>query len=73
MKKDCVVFWIAVTLYTLGIHEGKIALWKDGDPTPETFPYFAEYLPEEDFQRLTQGIPIDSPQDLAQILEDYLS
>lgn len=58
----------------LGSHNGYIALWKEGSPEPEkVFPYRVTSLPPADQQALEQGIPIGSAQNLARLLEDYLS
>ena len=60
--------------FLLGIHDGRIALWKDGSPEPvQVFPYRAAMLPREDRQALENGIPIGDDADLAQLIEDYLS
>lgn len=60
--------------FLLGIHEGKIALWYQDDPTPITvFPYSAKLLPAEDRRALEEGIRFDSPEELKRLLEDYLS
>ena len=64
---------IALT-FLLGVHDGYIALWKEGSPEPaEVFPYRAEVLPEADQRRLEKGIRITSKQELLQLMEDYLS
>lgn len=77
MKKRSVtrlVLPLALAVYLLGIHDGKIALWHGDDPEPvEVFPYRAALLPEEDRQRLEKGIPIDSMEDLRRLVEAYLS
>ena len=60
--------------FLLGIRDGYITLWRDGNTTPlQVFPYRAEMLPEADRLALEQGIQIDSEQMLDQLLEDYLS
>ena len=60
--------------FLLGIHEGKIALWKDNDPEPmRVFPYRAELLPDEDQKALKKGIKVENARQLQQLLEDYLS
>lgn len=60
--------------FLLGIHNGFIALWHNGSPEPvQVFPYRAEMLPKADQQALEQGIHFESSQELANILEDYLS
>ena len=60
--------------YLLGIQDGFVALWKDGEAKPmEVFPYPAAALPPLDQEKLGKGIPIDSMEDLHSLLEDYLS
>lgn len=60
--------------YLLGVQDGFVALWKDGQSKPmEVFPYPAAALPPADQEKLSKGIPIDSMEDLHRLLEDYLS
>ena len=74
MKRILPVYGILLLGFLLGIHEGKIALWYQNDPTPITvFPYSAKMLPSEDRKALEQGIRFDSPEELKNLLEDYLS
>lgn len=61
-------------IFLLGIQDGYIALWKDGSQEPvEVFPFRAEMLPAADQQALEKGIRIENSQQLAQLMEDYLS
>ena len=60
--------------FTLGIHDGYIALWKQGCEKPvEVFPFRAAMLPQTDQKRLEEGIRIESAAELARLMEDYLS
>lgn len=60
--------------FLLGISDGYIALWKDGTEEPlQVFPYHARLLPLADQQALEKGIPIDTPEELNRLMEDYLS
>jgi hypothetical protein len=60
--------------FTLGIHHGSVALWKDGVRTPLTvFPLCADHLPEADRQLLKNGIRAETVSEVTAILEDYLS
>lgn len=62
-----------LAVYLLGIHEGKIALWKGNDPQPvKVFDYSASQLPEEAQKRLQEGVPIKSIRELRQLAEQYL-
>ena len=61
-------------IFLLGIKDGHLALWKDGNPEPvEIFPIQSEMLPTADQELLRSGIQIDSSTDLAELLQDYLS
>lgn len=73
MKFEKLVAAVALT-FLLGVHDGYIALWKEGSPKPaEVFPYKASLLPEADQKRLEKGIRIESKKDLLELMEDYLS
>ena len=74
MKIKCLVCHMMIFSYLLGVKDGFITLWKDGNPEPiRVFPYLAEFLPPEDQNALQQGIRIDDKSELVHILEDYLS
>lgn len=74
MSKRTVLANILLFGFLLGIHEGKIALWKDNQKKPmKVFPYQASILPEEDQKRLEEGIHVDSLNELYKLVEDYLS
>ena len=60
--------------FLLGVYEGHIALWKDGSAEPaEVFPFRVEMLPPADQNKLCDGIRIKNPEQLAGLIEDYLS
>lgn len=60
--------------FLLGIHEGKIALWKDNDPEPiQVFPYPADMLPESDQKALKKGIHVENTRQLQDLIQDYFS
>lgn len=74
MKNQRILTNLVVFGFILGIHEGRIALWKDNQSKPmKVFPYQASMLPEADQKRLEQGIHVDSLSELYQLVEDYLS
>lgn len=74
MSKRTILANILLFGFILGIHEGRIALWKDNQKNPmKVFPYQASMLPEEDQKRLEQGIHVDSLNELYKLVEDYLS
>lgn len=61
-------------VFLLGIHEGRIALWKDGDSTPwRVFPYPVAALPLQTQQQLQKGMRVDTMEDLDRLLENLLS
>ncbi|MBQ7415573.1 MAG: hypothetical protein IJW14_00870 [Oscillospiraceae bacterium] len=61
-------------VYLLGIHEGKVALWRGDDPEPlKVFPYSASSLPEDARKQLEAGVTANSLKELRQLVEDYLS
>ena len=68
-------FYLALLFtFLLGVHDGYIALWKDGNPQPaQVYPYKAEFLPVSDQKALEKGITVENAQELARLLEDYLS
>ncbi len=60
--------------FLLGVHNGRIALWTDGDTEPrKVFPYPVAALPPQAQAELTQGIRVDSMEDLDRLLENLLS
>ena len=60
--------------FLLGVQNGNVARWKDGNPEPiRVFPYPAENLPEADRLALEEGIHLDNKLQLIQLIEDYLS
>jgi hypothetical protein len=73
MRNRHILCYLLALGFLLGIKDGKIALWKDGEAQPRIFPYRAETLPEADQKRLEEGIRIEDGTKLAQLLEDYLS
>ncbi len=63
-----------ILCFLLGIQDGYIALWKDGTDEPvEVFPFRAEMLPDADQKKLAEKIRIDNSDELAHLMEDYLS
>ena len=68
--------WIfsVILCFLLGIQDGHIALWKEGTDEPiEVFPFRAEMLPLADRIELEKKIKISSCEELAHLMEDYLS
>ncbi len=74
MKATRLYYFSLFLGFILGIRGGFIALWPADQPEKaEIFPYSAASLPDADYQALQRGIPIDSREELTEILEDYLS
>lgn len=74
MKPRYKLYSIVLLGFLLGIHGGRIALWKDGTTKPvKVFPYSAELLPEKDRALLEKGIHFDTKEALIARIEDYLS
>lgn len=60
--------------YTIKEYEGKIAVFKDSDKKPFTvYEAYTSLLPEQDRQKLKDGIKVDNTTDLQKIIEDYTS
>ncbi len=60
--------------YTIKEYEGKIAVFKNSDKKPYTvYEAYTSLLPEQDRQRLQNGIKVDNTTDLQKIIEDYTS
>ena len=74
MKAIRYLYFTLIFGFLLGISDGYIALWEDGNEKPmEVFPYQAISLPAADQQALEKGIHICSTDELNRLLEDYLS
>ena len=59
--------------FLLGIHEGKVTLWRDGNKHPEqVFDIRADSLPPADRLLLAHGIRVEGSEELWTILENYL-
>lgn len=74
MKRAHILYYILLLNLFLGIHQGNLALWKEGCAVPEAvYPCPVHALPLEDQSLLKQGIPVASPEELTARLEDLLS
>ena len=59
--------------FLLGIHEGKVTLWRDGNTRPEQiYDIRADTLPPADRLELRRGIRVEDTEELWMILENYL-
>jgi len=60
--------------FLIGLHNGRIAIWKNEDPQPSyILPYRAELLPPADRENLQKGIRIENEDDLMHLIEDFCS
>lgn len=76
MKKNPLCFLCAFVLlgFLLGVRDGRIALWRDGDNSPmRVFPYPIAALPTQTQEQLKKGIRVDTMDDLDRLLENLLS
>ena len=74
MKKHRQLYLTLILGFILGIHRGNIALWKNGQTEPaHVFPYRADTLPRDVQEALTDGILVDTPDQLAELAENYFS
>ena len=73
IKKQFLLLAAAVG-FILGIRNGYIALWNQGERQPvKVFPYQVASLPPADQAALKRGIIIKEKSELQEILQDYLS
>ena len=60
--------------FFLGVHDGRLAMWKDEDPTPcRVFPCPVVLLPKPVQQILKSGIRLETMEDVNRLLESFLS
>ena len=73
MRKT-LLFGILLFGFMLGVHEGKIALWRGEEKSPiMIFPYSVRSLPQGDRLALEEGIRFNSMDELREMVADYLS
>ena len=66
----CALAWT----FLIGNYQGYIALWQGSNPSPErVFPYRVASLPAADQTLVNRGIRVQTREELARLLEDYLS
>ena len=74
MRKYRQLYLALILTFILGLREGNIALWKNGDTEPlRVFPYRVETLPPQARAALERGISFDSLDELEALAENYLS
>ena len=60
--------------FLLGVHDGRLAMWKDEDPTPcKVFPCPIIVLPKAVQEQLKAGIRLETMDDVNRLLENFLS
>lgn len=60
--------------FLLGVHNGRLAMWKDEDPTPcKVFPCPIVVLPGPVQEQLKSGIRLETIEDVNRLLENFLS
>ena len=65
---------LALTGFLLGLRDGRLALWQEGNSHPEQiYDIRADSLPPADQIKLRRGIQVESREELWEILENYLS
>ena len=58
----------------LGTKDGYLALWQEKTNIPQRiFPCPVALLPQADQQALSRGIPVSDQEELARLLEDFMS
>ena len=58
--------------FYLALHNGHLTIFEDSRPVV-ILPYSAELYPNEDQNRLRQGIPFETNEELSALLEDFIS
>lgn len=73
MKKRLICLQLLLGLF-LGSYKGYVALWEDGAEGPrQIFPCQVSSLPPADQTALEEGIRVRDQEELARLMEDFLS
>lgn len=60
--------------FFVGVHNGRLALWKNEDPTPcKIFPCPVILLPQKVQEQLRSGVRLETIEDVNRLLENFLS
>ena len=60
--------------FFVGVHNGRLALWKNEDPTPcKVFPCPIILLPTKVQEQLKYGVRLETIEDVNRLLENFLS
>ena len=75
LKKKFRCLYPALLLgFLIGSYNGRLAVWKDDDPEPyRVYPCPVYLLPKDERNALQKGIRIDTMEDVAHFLENFLS
>ena len=74
IKVKCIMSQLVILGFLLGVQNGMVALWEDGNAEPiRVFPYAVSNLPQKDQLALEAGIHLDNKLQLIKLIEDYLS
>ena len=77
MKKRIINVLLPFSLmltFFIGVHNGRLALWKDEDPTPcKVFPCPIILLPTKVQEQLKYGVRLETIEDVNRLLENFLS
>ena len=77
MKKRIINVLLPCSLmltFFIGVHNGRLALWKDEDPTPcKVFPCPIILLPAKVQEQLKYGVRLETIEDVNRLLENFLS
>ena len=58
--------------YTIKEHDGKVAIFRNGDTQPfNVYDSYVSVLPESDQEKLKDGITVSNTEDLQRVIEDY--
>ncbi len=59
--------------FILGLHNGRVALWKSDDPQPiKIFPWSASFLPDNIRSALEKGIYVEEDSDIGILIQDMI-
>ncbi len=70
--KHIITAAVLLLSFYLGLHDNRLTIFEDGKPII-ILPYRGDIYPAEDQQRLRQGIPFETNDELSALLEDFIS
>ena len=74
MKFSQIIIPVMAIMLYLGIHDGNLALYRQGHKIPvQVYSVPVTLFPKEDQDALAAGIPIENQKQLTALLEAYLS